>query len=270
MPAYYDAHNHLQDHRLEKWRSSWEEVLHQQGLQRAVVNGTNPDDWKEVSDLAEKHNWIIPNFGVHPWFVKPHMDGKSLERIEIYLDQWNLRNAGIGEIGLDRWVKGYDLASQLKVFRWQWNLAVERNVPVTVHCLRAWGALEEVLRDERPAPRGFLLHSYGGPAEMVKPFAKLGAYFSFSGYFADEKKVKKREAFLEVPLDRLLIETDAPDMLPPKNLRSLRVRLPSSEEINHPANLFKVYEYAAGFFGVKLDEFRQIIERNFIRLFHGR
>src|SRR5690606_11232155 len=115
-------------------------------------------------------------------------------------------------------IENPDLPAQEEVFVRQLELAAERNVPATIHCLKAWGRLNEILRAEKRPACGFLLHSYGGPAEMVRGFAGLGAFFSISGHFANERKSRQRETFRSVPLDRLLIETDAPDMPLPGEL----------------------------------------------------
>ncbi len=123
--------------------------------------------------------------------------------------------SAVGEIGLDRWKPDLPYAGQEEIFLAQLQLAAERNLPVSIHCLQAWGRLHELLRDHPRPARGFVLHSFGGPAEMIPAFAKLGAYFSFPGYFLHERKLRQRETFKHVPPDRLLIETDAPDQLLP-------------------------------------------------------
>ena len=149
-------------------------------------------------------------------------------------------------------------------------MAAERNLPVTVHCLRAWGRLLELVTAEARPECGFLLHSYGGPPEMIPAFTKLGAYFSISGYFAQPRKAKQAQAFRAVPMERLLIETDAPDMLPPASL----IRLPLSDPatgtlINHPGNLGAIYEFAAELRGMTVAELASQVEGNFGRLFGG-
>ena len=133
-------------------------------------------------------------------------------------------NAGVGEIGLDRWIEGHDPKVQSEVFLPQLALAAELNRPATIHCLRAWGALDELLRTHPLPKRGFLLHAYGGPQEMVAGFAKLGGYFSFNAYFLHERKARQREVFRHIPADRLLVETDAPDMRPPDELTAFPLR----------------------------------------------
>jgi TatD DNase family protein len=104
---------------------------------------------------------------------------------------------------------------------------------------------------------------------MVKPLADLGAYFSLPGYYAHERKERQRETFRSVPLERLLIETDAPDqMLPPGQGRAL-IDLATGQPVNHPANLAVVYQFAAGLLGVSLEELAPRVEENFLRLFGG-
>ena len=144
------------------------------------------------------------------------------------------------------------------------------NLPVSIHCLQAWGRLLEVLRDG-PRPRcGFLLHSYGGPREMIAPLAALGAYFSFPGYFAHDRKARQREAFKHVPPDRLLIETDAPDQpLPDERVRYPLSEAGSGKALNHPANLGAVYDVVAELLDEPPESLARRVEENFARLFGG-
>src|ERR1019366_5990338 len=121
------------------------------------------------------------------------------------------------------------------------QIAAARNLPVSIHCLQAWGRLHELLRDHPRPARGFVLHSFGGPAEMIPAFAKLGAYFSFPGYFLHERKPRQRETFRQVPPDRLLIETDAPDQPLPDEKVLHPLVAADGRPLNHPANLVAVY-----------------------------
>jgi TatD DNase family protein len=261
---YYDAHNHLQDERLQRSGATETAELRRLGIGRIVVNGSCEEDWQAVLDLAKTSDLVLPSFGYHPWYVR--------ERTPEW--QTNLRKfveavpSAIGEVGLDRWIKDYDLPAQEEVFVWQLRLAAERNLPISIHCLQAWGLLLDILRREPRPNRGFLLHSYGGSVDLVEPLAELGAYFSLSGYFAHERKARQREAFRRVPVGRLLIETDAPDMLPPEKYirRPLRDSA-TNTPLNDPANLPGVYEFAATLREQPLDELAAQVEKNFQRLF---
>ena len=113
-----------------------------------------------------------------------------------------------------------------------------------------------------------MLHSYGGPQEMVGPLVKLGAYFSLPGYFAHERKNRQRETFRHVPPDRLLIETDAPDQLLPEERNRHRLLDPATgQPVNHPANLRAVYEFAAELLAEPVESLADRVEENFLRLF---
>ena len=260
----YDAHNHLQDARLKEQRTEILRAIEQEQVELMVVNGSRESDWGEVRELARSCPRVVPSFGYHPWYIRER-SGHWLVRLREYLDQVP---SAVGEIGLDRWIKDADLPAQEEVFVAQLRLAAERNLPVSIHCLRAWGRLFELLRTE-PRPRcGFLLHSYGGPVEMVESLAALGAYFSFPGYYLNERKERQRETFRQVPADRLLLETDAPDQPLPAGM----VRYPMASDaggrpVNHPANIGVVYERFAQWLGEPQERLTPRVEANFRRLF---
>ncbi|HWQ91358.1 MAG TPA: TatD family hydrolase [Clostridia bacterium] len=261
-PRLYDAHNHLQDERLAPRLPEILESLRREPIVRMVVNGACEQDWPAVLALARSCEQVLPSFGYHPWYIRERSPAWR-ETLVHYLDQVP---SAVGEIGLDRWIKDYDFAAQQEVFTWQLRLAAERNLPVSIHCLQAWGALFDLLRTNPLPDCGFVLHSFGGPQEMIAPLAKLGAYFSLPGYFAHERKSRQREAFRHVPRDRLLIETDAPDQLLPED----RVKHPLADRtgpLNHPANLQAVYEFAAELFDTTLETLAGQVEQNFLQVF---
>jgi len=260
----FDAHNHLQEEALAPHLQGMLSDLQGIGLERAVVNGTSEADWERVAALAEAHPWIIPSYGLHPWFLKtrtPHWR----ERLLAHLDTGR---AAVGEIGLDRWIEGFDLPDQIEVFEWQLGLATRQNLPVSIHCLKAWGALWDSLRTQALPECGFLLHAYGGPAEMVTGFVQRGAYFSFSGHFLNARKAAHRDIFREIPADRLLVETDAPDMqLPPERVHFALPHTPEGRVLNHPANLLAIYEDLAELRDWPLKNLTDQVAENFTRLF---
>ena len=260
----YDAHNHLQDTALAPHLPALMPALRQIGLARAVVNGTREADWERVAALAAEYPWITPSYGLHPWFLKERTPGWQ-EALATRLDD---ERAGIGEIGLDRWMPGFDLPDQIGVFTWQLDLATQRNRPLSIHCLQAWGALWDILRERPLPPCGFLLHAYGGPAEMVAGFLQRGAYFSFSGHFLHERKAAPREIFRTLPADRILVETDAPDMPPPPEHRPFTLPDgPDGRTVNHPANLLAICEGLAKVRGCSVETLAAQVAENFARLF---
>jgi len=268
----YDAHNHLQDERFGGRQPELLEACARAGVQRLVVNGACEEDWPQVLALAKQFPQILPSLGYHPWFVHERTPGWQRNLAQA-LDQMP---AAVGEIGLDRWKPDLAYEGQEEVFIAQLRLAAERDLPASIHCLQAWGRMREILETEPRPRRGFLLHSYGGPKEMVKSFADLGAYFSLPGFYAHERKTRQRETFKHVPPDRLLLETDAPDqLLPEGQAESWRPHVLSladpttGKPLNHPANLPAVYRFAAELLAEPLEALSARVERNFQRLFGG-
>ena len=262
----FDAHNHLHDARLLPWRAEFLAELPALGVRGAVVNGTREDDWASVAALAAATPWMLPSFGLHPWHVDERSD-TWLENLLHFLDAHP--GAGVGEIGLDRWIEGHDPAVQAKCFRWQLALATKRNLPTTIHCIRAWGALWEIIREGPTPARGFLLHAYGGPAEMVAGFLDHGAHFSFSPSFLHERKSAQREIFKRLPGDRLLVETDAPDLAPPPECNPRPLSGTDGKPLNHPANLLVAYDALAALRGVTREKLATAVAENFARFFRS-
>lgn len=223
-----DAHNHLHqipdpDRRIAEMKSI--------GITGCVVNATSQADWNRVAELAERHpGFIHPAFGLHPWFAAERRDD-WLDELTALLDRFP--NASLGECGLDRWIDHPPIDEQLAVFLPQLALARERDLPLTCHALKAWEPLFDALESEPPPAAGFLLHSFSGSPELVARLSPLGARFSISGQFLQPRRAKALDAFRIVPPERLMLETDAPDMLPPADL----VTHPLPDGRNHPANL---------------------------------
>ena len=260
---FYDAHNHLQDERFAGRQSELLAACEKVGVAKMVVNGACESDWPQMLALARENKIVLPSFGYHPWHLAERTPDwqKNLEK---FLDA---APSAVGEIGLDRWKPDLGYAGQEEVFLAQLQIAAGRNLPVSIHCLQAWGRLLELLqKNPRPA-RGLVLHSFGGPAEMIPALAKLGAYFSFPGHFLHGRKLRRRETFKQVPAGRLLIETDAPDQLLPAEKNQFPLADAAGRPLNHPANLAAVYSGLAEFLGEKLEPLAARVEDNFLRLF---
>ena len=274
----YDAHNHLHFEELKPHREEIAARLGEIGLAAAVVNGTHPDDdWQAVTELAARYPWIRPSYGIHPWDVGSRPDDWR----EAFLHQFAATpHAAVGEIGLDRWiltaarpdhpllvgVVRAPIEEQLEVFTWQLRWAAAHNRPASIHCLHASALMLDVLRATPLPACGFLLHAYGGPAEMVPEFARWGAYFSFNSSFIDPRKTRQRKAFAVVPMDRLLVETDAP-ATPPQHPDFAFPESSGIERLNHPANLRQTYAALAELRGESQETLSAVVEQNFHRLF---
>jgi TatD DNase family protein len=189
----FDSHNHLQRF-ADPGRIIAE--MQAEGIAGCVVNGTREADWDEVGHLAEEHpDFVKPAFGLHPWHAAERSD-KWLVRLEEWLNRFP--SASVGEIGLDGWVAGPSLDEQQEIFLPQLAMARERGLPVTIHALKAWEPLFDAFKREEP-PGKFLLHSFGGSAELVARLVATGGWFSFSGYFLHPRKAKVLETFKSVP-----------------------------------------------------------------------
>ncbi len=260
---FFDAHNHLQDDRFAGRQNELLAACEKTGIEKMVVNGASESDWPDVLALARENKMVLPSFGYHPWCLHERTPDwkKNLERL---LDEIP---SAVGEIGLDRWKPDLNYVGQEEVFLAQLQIATERNRPVSIHCLQAWGRMLELLQKNPRPQRGFVLHSFGGPAEMIPAFTKLGAYFSFPGYFLHERKQRQRESFQQVPAERLLIETDAPDQLLPADKNLFPLTDVGGKALNHPANLVAVYEGLAEFLDETIESLTSRVEENFQRIF---
>ncbi len=263
MSPLFDAHCHYQDARLDSVRGAFLRELRDRGC-RAVVNGTQESDWADVASLAQAEAWVIPAFGLHPWHVGARSGGWC-ERLEAVLEA--NPSAGIGEVGLDRWIEGHDLADQMLVLREELALARQLGRVVTIHCLKAWGALEALVRERTLPESGFLIHAYGGSLETAQVLADHGAYFSFSPSFLQPRKSAQREVFARLPRERLLVETDAPDLGPPPERNAYPLTDPSGQPVNDPRNLEVASAGLAEVRQIPVDELQSLLAENFTRLF---
>lgn len=254
-----DAHNHLQDPRLGD-AAPVIAAMRAAGVERCVVNATREDDWPAVESLALAYpDFVFPAFGIHPWHAHSVSDGWRSRLAELLKKH---PQATLGEVGLDGWVSSPAMEIQRPVFIDQVRLAREMQRPLTIHCLKAWGAIFEVFA-EAPPPPSFLMHSFGGSIETARRLLPLGAYFSFSGYFLHERKAAVVEVFRQLPHDRILLETDAPDMLPPENL----ITHPLPDQNNHPANLPAIGTVLAAALGMSPDKLADLTRQNAARCF---
>lgn len=224
----FDAHNHLQDPRFDPDRDAVCQEAEAVGIAAMVVNGATEADWPRVAALAERHAAVIPSFGLHPWWIAERSAGWRADLARRLAEG----NCAIGEIGLDHAVADRDEADQEAVFLDQLRLSREAEAPVSIHCRRAWGRLLELLRPLGPHPAGMILHSYGGGAGLVPELAALQAYFSYSGSLTLPGNKRTPKALRATPPDRLLLETDAPD-IPPAEVRERADGSPARCEPSH-------------------------------------
>lgn len=256
-----DIHVHLQDPCLHQHLDAILAQTQRLGVATLVCNGTTPSDWPTVRALAEQHRCVIPCFGIHPWYVSHAPPGWEDQLVSLLTSQ----NAAVGEIGIDRWIEPRDESRQEDIFRRQLRIAHDLRRPAMIHCLRAWAWLQQILAEEK-LPPAMLIHSYGGSVELIEELVAYNAFFSFSGSIFEPRREKARAALLAVPPDRLLLETDAPDMLPPESHRTHQAIDDTGAVRNHPANLARIYEGVAQLLGCSITQLQQQLAANAARL----
>jgi len=250
----FDAHNHIQDDRLFPELGKTMERARLAGVERVAVKGCSEADWPKVEEIVNRYENACIAFGLHPWFIKER-SAQCFQTLEGLLTTYP--QASVGEIGIDHALENRDDADQEAVFLAQLEIARKFDRPVTIHCRRAWGRLIELLDQFGGLPCGMLIHCFGGSAEVVAELVKRGAYISFSGSITRPNAKKAGAAIRAVPDNRILIETDAPDILPHG--------APSGS--NEPANLHHILAKAAELRGVSEAVLAELTFRNAERFF---
>ena len=244
-----DAHLHLQDKRFAGLAEIIIARAQAAGVRRLFCNAVDEADWPVIGRLASAHPEIVPFFGLHPWFSEEAAPGWQ-DRLRQSLKPFG-NGAGIGETGLDR-SRSVDFTVQQELFREHLALAAELNLPVAVHCVRAWGALLEILHGfaaEQKLPR-IMIHSFTGSLETMRRITGLGCYISFSEALLDPDQEKLRETCRQTPVAQMLLETDAPYKKNPHgNMK------PREHAFNEPADIAALYRCGAGLSTLNMEEF---------------
>ena len=203
---YVDAHLHLHDPRFEGTAPKVLARAKEAGVGLLFCNAIREDDWPDVAGLAAAHQEVVAFFGIHPWFSDRVEKGWH-QRL-LALAATLPRTIGIGETGIDRSCR-IDFDLQKRLFTSHLELAAEHNWPLSVHCVRAWGALNELLVDfsRHHSLPPVLIHSFNGSTEIMKRLIDLGCYISFSEALAGGGQTRLRETFLQTPRARLLLIT---------------------------------------------------------------
>ncbi len=256
---WIDSHCHLDGHRFEGDREAVIDRALAAGVTKMLTIGTGdgPPDLDVAIRLAEKYSCLYASAGVHPHDAAkwtPDCGPALRERMS------HPRVVALGEIGLDY---HYDFSPrdvQQRVFIEQMEIAAEAGKPILIHTREAWGDTFQLL-EKYWVPAGLpgVMHCFsGGPAEAERSLA-MGFTISFAGIVTYPKAPDVREAAMITPLDRMLVETDAP-YLAPVPLRGKR---------NEPSYVVRTGEMLAGLRGVSAEELGRVTSENFFRLFPG-
>jgi TatD DNase family protein len=248
-----DTHAHLDSTVFDEDR---EEVINraiQAGIGKIVNVGFNRETIPTTIALAEKHEMIYAAVGWHPQDAI-NMQPEDLDWIEEL--GGHPKVVAIGEIGLDYYWDTSPKDIQQQVFREQIRLARRLSKPIIIHNRDAHQDVVRILREEKASDVGGIMHCYSGSWEIARECLEMNFYISFGGPITFKNAVQPKEVLAKVPLNRLLIETDAP-YLAPHPYRGKR---------NESAHVKLVAEAAAEIKQVNVDEIIQITTNNAINL----
>jgi TatD DNase family protein len=251
---FIDSHAHIDGDDFDTDRKEVIERAHAIGVSTILNVGTGDPHsgaLERAVELGKAHESIYTAIGTHPHDAR-HYDDAAEAKIK------NLTNndhvIAWGEIGLDFHYDNSPRDVQLDVFERQLLAARECDLPVVIHTREAEAETIDILQSTEC--RG-VFHCFSGSMELAQKAIELGFMISFSGIVTFKKADELREVAKQVPLDRLLIETDCPYLTP----------IPYRGKRNEPAYVVEVARCLAGLHGVELEEIGRITSENFVRFF---
>lgn len=202
MQKYINAHCHLQNF------SDLTDIIQQAkglGICGFVCNSTSSADWNKVIELGKSYSNIYPCIGIHPWYVDKTSDGDILRMHELLKSDSRIM---VGEIGLDKLHP--DMKTQEDIFIKQLILAAEFNRSAHIHCVGAWDRILRILKSRKLNGLPIMLmHGFSGSKEILTRLIKdYDAFFSFSATVVNAPGKRLIDCVKEVPLDKILIESD--------------------------------------------------------------
>lgn len=209
-----DTHTHLDFPDFDTDRDAVLARSRALGVQRMVVLGVYQANWQRLWHLVEANEGLYAAFGLHPVYLNEHQPQHLDE-----LRDWLSRLAGqpklcaVGEFGLDYYLENLDRQRQQAVFEAQLGLAAEFELPALLHVRRAHAATIATLKRFR-LKRGGIIHAFAGSQEEAREYIKLGFRLGLGGAATWPQANRLRQVVAGLPLDAIVLETDAPDMAP--------------------------------------------------------
>jgi TatD DNase family protein len=255
-----DSHAHLEFPQFDEDRDAMLGRAREAGIETllAIGSGTGPDRLNAAIPFAEQHDWIYATIGIHP-----HEAKDATEEHFARLDELahHPRVIAWGEMGLDYYYDHSPRDVQQHVFRRQLGQARAAKLPIIIHCRDAWeDSLAIMEQDWKSSGLGGILHCFTGTLDDAKRGLEMGFMVSFAGNVTYPKMQHIRDAARDLPLDRLLTETDSP-FLPPQGRRGKR---------NEPAFVVEVAQALANVRNLGSEEVAGITAENFRRFFRLR
>lgn len=247
-----DTHVHLDAPEFDPDRDAVLARARAAGVDGFVVPAVTAAGWPALAAIAGSNRDVHPAYGLHPMYLAEHRP-EQLSRLE----QWiaDTPTVAVGECGLDHHVDGLDPDAQRACFLGQLSIAKAARLPVIVHARRAVDAVIAGVR--RIGGITGVIHSFSGSLEQARQLQQLGFLVGFGGPVTWERARRLREVVAAIPLEQLLLETDAPDQ-PPASRRGQR---------NEPTALLDVAAAVAALRGMDQDTLLDAVDANARRLF---
>lgn len=247
-----DSHSHFDAAEFDADRPAAHARAIAAGVQAQVVPAIDAAGWPKLKAVCAQLPGLYPAYGLHPMYLDAHRP-EHLTELRGWLERE--RPVAVGECGLDFFVEGLDAEAQQLYFDAQLRLAHEFDLPLIVHARRAVDAVIASIR--RVGGLRGVVHSFSGSAEQAAQLYKLGFLLGIGGPVTYERANRLRGLVATMPLEQLLLETDAPDQ-PDANHRGER---------NEPAYLTKVLEVVAELRGMPREVVASTTSANAERLF---
>lgn len=247
-----DSHCHLDAAEFDHDRAGIVARAQAAGVASQVVPATHAAGWSKLREVCMAAPGLFPAYGLHPMCLAEHRPG-DLHSLREWIERE--RPVAIGECGLDHFVAGLDHAAQLEYFDAQLALAREFDLPLIVHARRAVDAVIAAIR-RIDGVRG-VIHSWSGSVEQARQLWQIGFLLGIGGPVTYERARRLRGIAATMPLDCLLLETDAPDQ-PDSAIRGQR---------NEPARLAVVCDTIAELRGIAPEPLAAVTTANAKRLF---
>ena len=248
-PLITDTHAHYDDKRFKDSYDEFFKALKSNGVLKVINCGCDVDSSKKCIELSDKYDICYTAVGYHPGNLKGKIDLKKIEELTL-----NKKVVAIGEIGLDYYWRQDNKEEQKETFIAQLDLANKLGLPVIIHDRDAHADTLEILKIKKP--KG-VVHCFSGSPEMAKEIITLGLYIGIGGVLTFKNAKRLLEVAKAVPIDRMLLETDAPYMAPE----------PHRGKTNNSALILYVAEKLAEIKGLSIEQILKITTKNAKTLF---
>ncbi|WP_431258755.1 TatD family hydrolase [Roseateles chitinivorans] len=256
-----DTHCHLDASEFDADRDAVVARALAAGVSQVVIPAVVAGNFDRARALAHAHGFSYA-LGIHPLYVM-HARDEDLGRLDRMLAECrdDPRLVGIGEIGLDFFVKDLDAATQQHFYVEQLKLAKRHGLPVILHVRRSADQLLGGLR-RIGLQTGGIGHAFNGSRQQADAFLELGFKLGFGGTLTFERSLQIRRLAVELPAEALVLETDAPDIPPHWLYRTAEERAAGARSRNEPGELPRIGEILAGLRGWTVQETAAITGRN--------